>query len=95
MSEVLDGSDAIRRLRQQLEDSNRCFDTIAALLPAKLLPHLRPGPIDGSNWTLLVDHAAAAAKLRQLSPQLSQHLTQRLTKPGDQAIAIRIKVQPR
>jgi hypothetical protein len=95
LSEVLDGSDALQRLKRQIDESNQRFAAIAQGLPAKLLPHVRPGPVDGTTWTLLVDHAAAAAKLRQLVPHLSQLLSQRLTSPDGQSIEIRIKVQPR
>ena len=62
---------------------------IESLIPAALRPAVRPGPIDGTTWCLLVDNNAAAAKLRQVLPALQASLRDR----GWQVTSIRLKVQ--
>jgi hypothetical protein len=52
---------------------------------------VRPGPVDGDCWTLLAAHNPAAAKLRQMLPDLLQRLQER----GWQGTAIKVRVQPR
>ena len=58
------------------------------LLPPALRELVRPGPIEGESWCLLVPHNAAAAKLRQLAPALLD----RLRATGRSVSTIRIKV---
>jgi hypothetical protein len=60
------------------------------LIPAPLRSAVKAGPIDGTDWCLLVESSAAAAKLRQLIPALLAHLCSR----GWQVNSIRLKVQP-
>ena len=59
------------------------------MIPISLRSAVRPGPIDGPAWCLLVDSNAAAAKLRQVVPALIAHLCAR----GWQVNSIRLKVQ--
>jgi hypothetical protein len=87
---VLASTDALTRLSDRLRRSNACFALIAPLLPAALRAQVRPGPIDEEGWALLVPHAAAAAKLRQLLPALTAHLQT----AGAGAIAIRVRILP-
>jgi hypothetical protein len=49
---------------------------------------VRPGPIDGPCWTLFAEHAAAAAKLRQLLPLLTTTVAER--EPGINEIRVKI-----
>jgi hypothetical protein len=87
---VLASSEALNRLSDRLRRSNACFESIAPLLPAGLRTQVRPGPIDDEGWALLVPHAAAAAKLRQLLPVLEAHLRA----AGAGPLAIRVRILP-
>jgi len=89
IADALQRSAPLARLRQRLLDSDARFAAIRSLLPAGLIPHVKPGPVDDEGWSLLAANASVAAKLRQLQPRLEEDLRQR----GWQVIAIRIKVQ--
>ena len=62
------------RLAELSRESNTRLKTIEPLLPASLVGSISAGPIDGTQWCLLVDNSAAAAKLRQILPALVAHL---------------------
>jgi Dna[CI] antecedent, DciA len=47
---------------------------VAPILPAALAQGVKPGTLQDGTWTLLANHAATAAKLRQLAPQVQAHL---------------------
>ncbi len=49
---------------------------------------MRPGPIDGSVWCLILDNNSIAAKIRQLLPSFESHLRAK----GCEVSAIRLKV---
>ena len=89
VAEALRRSTPLALLRARLQDSNDRFEAIRASLPAGLVPHLAPGPVDEEGWTVLAANTAVAAKLRQLTPRLETALQQR----GWQVSAIRIRVQ--
>jgi len=89
VAEALRRSTPLALLRARLQDSNDRFEAIRASLPAALVPHLAPGPVDEEGWTVLAANTAVAAKLRQLTPRLEAALQQR----GWQVSAIRIRVQ--
>lgn len=71
--------------------SHERYRHIEPLLPAGLRGAVRPGPLDESQWQLLVGDAAAAAKLRQLLPLLQAALANEGFKPTH----IRLRVQPK
>jgi hypothetical protein len=87
---ALQSSAPLARLQQLMRDSRARFDAIHHHLPIALAPHVKPGPVDESGWSLLAANAAVAAKLRQLQPRLEEALRER----GWQVSAIRVKVQP-
>jgi hypothetical protein len=91
LASALDRSEALTTLMQRLRDSKARFDAIAPLLPPGLRGGVRPGPLDETSWILLVDNAAAAAKMRQLLPALQD----RLGSQGWNGPALKIKVLPR
>jgi hypothetical protein len=91
IAQALQRSAPLASLRVRLQDSNARFAAIQALLPAALVPHVKPGPVDDDGWSLLAANASVAAKLRQLQPRLEEVLSQR----GWQVSSIRIKVQSR
>ncbi len=86
---ALNRSAPLAHLQKLLRESNARFDAIRSVLPASLVPHVRPGPVDDQGWSLLAGNASVAAKLRQLQPRLED----RLREGGWQVSAIRIKVQ--
>lgn len=82
-------SPTLARLLALAQESSDRLKAIAPLIPAPLRAAIRPGPIDGAAWCLLVANNAAAAKLRQLLPDLQRHLRLR----GFVVDSIRLKVQ--
>jgi hypothetical protein len=81
----------LARLTALARDSGERLRQIEALIPSGLRATVKPGPIDGDSWCLLVDSNAAAAKLRQLLPALMAHLRSK----GWAVQTIRLKVQGR
>ncbi|MDP1899081.1 MAG: hypothetical protein Q8K96_01335 [Rubrivivax sp.] len=88
---ALDRSEPLAGLLQRVRESRARFEAVAGLLPAGLKESVRPGPLDDASWVLLVPHAAAAAKVRQILPALQEALLAR----GWPGPAIKIKVLPR
>ena len=91
LAAALDRSEPLGGLLQRVRESRARLDAVAGLLPGPLRAGIRPGPLDGEAWVLLVDNAASAAKLRQLLPALEQALKAR----GWAEPPLRIKVLPR
>ena len=79
----------LARLQQLMRESNARYEAIQPILPPALAPHVKPGPVDDTGWSLLAANASVAAKLRQLQPRLEEALRER----GWQVSAIRVKVQ--
>ena len=81
-------SPTLARLAELIADSNARFKAIEPLLPEALRPAVKPGPIEGESWCLLVSSNAAAAKIRQLTPLLQARLLDR----GWKVTSIRLKI---
>ncbi len=79
----------LARLSELSRDSVARLKAVEPMIPAVLRSSVTAGPIDGSNWCLIVNNNAAAAKLRQLLPAMEAHLRTK----GWQVNAIRLKVQ--
>lgn len=88
LATALKRSEPLGALMQRLRDSQARFEVIAPLLPAALKQAVKPGPLDDGSWVLLAAHASAAAKLRQMLPQLEAALTA----AGWQGPTLRVKV---
>lgn len=80
---------SLAALQERIRESQRCMERVQHLIPATMRRHVKAGPIEDTEWCLLVGNAAASTKLRQLLPALLQALAQ----GGVQVSAIRIKVQ--
>ena len=91
MASALDRCEPLGLLLRRLQESRAHYDTIALLLPPTLRADVRAGFVDGDCWTLLAAHNPAAAKLRQMLPDLLQ----RLREQGWQGTSIKVRVQPR
>ena len=89
LQQAADESPTLARLAQLARESGEQLKAVESLIPRALRPAVRPGPIDGDSWCLLVDNSAAAAKLRQIVPALLS----RLRDQGTQVTSIRLKVQ--
>lgn len=88
LATALQRSEPLGNLMQRLRDSQARFAVIAPLLPVALQQAVKPGPLDDSTWVLLAAHASAAAKLRQMLPQLELALVA----AGWQGPTLRVKV---
>lgn len=89
LQQALQRSEPLARLTLLMRESNARFDAIRPSLPPALAPHVKPGPVDESGWSLLAANASVAAKLRQLQPRLEVVLQD----AGWSVSTIRIKVQ--
>ncbi len=89
LQQAAQDSPTLARLAQLARESGDRLEAVELLIPASLRPSVRPGPIDGPVWCLLVDGSAAAAKLRQVVPALIDRLRDR----GWEVTSIRLKVQ--
>jgi hypothetical protein len=88
LHEAAEESPTLARLAQLARESGERLKAIELSIPAPLRSSVRPGPIEGTTWCLLVDGSAAAAKLRQLLPVLQT----KLNSLGWQVTAIRLKL---
>lgn len=89
LQQAAEDSPTLARLAQVARESGERLLAVESLIPLPLRSAVKPGPIDGPAWCLLVDSSAAAAKLRQLIPAFLDRLRDR----GWQVTSIRLKVQ--
>ena len=82
-------SPMLAKLSGLVSESTARLKSIEALIPANLRASIKPGPIDGATWCLIVNNNATAAKIRQLLPALQAHLRVK----GWEVNSIRLKVQ--
>ncbi|MCF8167300.1 MAG: hypothetical protein K9K38_08365 [Rhodoferax sp.] len=82
-------SPTLARLSELAMESSARLKSIQSLIPSGLRAAVRPGPIEGTAWCLILDNNAVAAKLRQLVPALQAHLRSK----GCEVTAIRLKIQ--
>ena len=89
LQQAAQDSPTLARLTQLARESGERLKAVELLIPAALRSCVKPGPIEGPAWCLLVEGNAAAAKLRQLVPALLDRLRDR----GWEVTSIRLKVQ--
>jgi hypothetical protein len=88
LRQAAEESPTLAGLAQRARESGERLKAIELAIPAPLRASIRPGPIEGTDWCLLVDSSAAAAKLRQLVPVLLK----KLNSSGWQVTSIRLKL---
>jgi hypothetical protein len=81
-------SPVLAHLAELAAQSSARLKVLEPLIPKSLLNCIRPGPIEGAVWCLLLDNNAIAAKLRQLLPALESHLRTK----GFGEVSIRLRV---
>lgn len=89
LQQAAEDSPTLARLAQLARESGEQLKAVESLIPPSLRSAVKPGPIEGGSWCLLVANNAAAAKLRQVIPALLNRLGDR----GSQITSIRLKVQ--
>src|SRR6478735_9386091 len=75
--QAAEDSPTLAKLAQLARESGERLKAVELLIPTSLRSAVKPGPIDGPDWCLLVDSNAAAAKLRQVIPALVDQLCAR------------------
>ncbi len=71
LSTALGRSEPLSDLLRRLRESQARLALVIPQLPPALRSSISAGPLDDEAWVLIAANAAAAAKLRQLAPQLS------------------------
>ena len=90
VSDLLDRSDALGRLRVGVQQATALAQDLARLLPDYLVPNVETGGIQDGTLTLLTGHGALAARLRHLEPGLVNELQQR----GWPVKKLKIRISP-
>ena len=74
LMEAAQDSPSLARLTELTRESSQRLKILHTLLPGPIRGAIQAGPIEGTEWCLLVSSNAAAAKLRQMLPALVAHL---------------------
>ncbi|MEG0719776.1 MAG: hypothetical protein RSB86_18445 [Comamonas sp.] len=74
LEQAAQSSPALSLLVSQAREANARMKAIEPLLPPSLRHSVRPGPIEGSTWCLIIKSNAAASKVRYLLPSFEAHL---------------------
>ena len=82
-------SPTLALLTELTRDSTARLKAIESLIPTALRSSVKAGPIEGSNWCLILENNAAASKIRQLLPAFEAHLRSK----GWGSTVVRLKVQ--
>ncbi len=89
LQQAAEESPTLAALASLARESGERLQAVQGLIPPALRPAVQAGPIEGTEWCLVVKGNAAAAKLRQLLPMLAG----RLRAKGWPVEVIRLKVQ--
>jgi hypothetical protein len=74
VAQVVQNAPTLAALSARAQDGQARLAAIAPLLPPMLRGVVQSGEAQDDAWCLLVPHASAAAKLRQMLPALAAHL---------------------
>lgn len=74
LEEAVQCTPSLSHLLLRLKASQQYLACVKPLIGATLLPTICAGPIEETTWCLIVKGNAVAAKLRQMLPQLIEHL---------------------
>lgn len=88
LEQAFDSAPSLASLQKRIRDSQRFLECIQPALPLGLRNQIKAGPIQGTEWCVLVSNASVSAKVRHLMPMLLAVLVE----SGAQVSAIRIKV---
>ena len=88
LMEAAQESPSLAHLTALTRVSSQRLKLLNALIPGPLRTAIQTGPIEGTEWCLLVSSNAAAAKLRQMLPALQAHLNSH----GHDVERIRLKI---
>lgn len=89
LEQAVSSAPSLASLQERVRESQRCLEQVKPLIPHSLRQYVKAGPIEDTEWCLLVGSAAASTKLRQLLPSMLLILNEN----GLKTTAIRIKVQ--
>lgn len=89
VSEAALQATGLAQLARLAAQSEQWLQSVENLIPERLRPAIQAGPIDGPTWCMLVRGSAAAAKLRQLLPNILSQLRAR----GCEVTSIRLHIQ--
>ena len=89
LQEATQESPTLARLAGFAADSAARLAAVNILIPPALRCAVRPGPIEGLSWCLILDNNSVAAKIRQLLPAMQSHLRIH----GWEVNAIRLKIK--
>ena len=67
-------SPTLAHLAALTRESTARYKLVESLIPPMLRAAIKPGPIEGDQWCLLVANNACAAKMKQLLPAMAAHL---------------------
>jgi hypothetical protein len=88
LMEAAQESPSLAHLTELTRTSSQRLKLLQTLIPGPLRSAIQAGPIEGTEWCLLVSSNAAAAKLRQMLPALQAHLNSH----GHVVAKIRLKI---
>lgn len=74
IAESLRADGGLGGLLARVRESEARLQDIRGIVPAALHARLRAGPLDADGWTLLVENAAIAAKMRHVLPLVTETL---------------------
>jgi hypothetical protein len=90
LSEALQDNATLGGLLQRWRLAQQCMQAALPVLGPTLGASMRPGPVEGKEWTLLASSGSAAAKARQLLPRI----TQSVAAMGMGVDTVRIRIAP-
>jgi hypothetical protein len=95
LGDLLASSGALRALSREARHLARLQQVLFEAVPPPLTTATRVKSLRAGTLILITDHAAAAAKLRQLAPRLLLHVQKRHTEVTGIRIEVQVRTQPK